>query len=24
VQVEIRRGDILTAVQMDLAPLPKK
>jgi serine protease Do len=24
VQVEIRRGDILTAVQMELAPLPKK
>src|SRR5262245_22876467 len=24
VQVEIRRGDILTAVQMDLAPIPKK
>jgi serine protease Do len=24
VQVEIRRGDILTAVQMELAPLPKR
>jgi serine protease Do len=24
VQVEIRRGDILTAVQMDLMPIPKK
>lgn len=24
VQVEIRRGDVLTAIQMELAPLPKK
>jgi serine protease Do len=24
VQVEIRRGDVLTAVQVDLAPIPKK
>lgn len=24
VQIEIRRGDVLTAVQLDLAPIPKK